>query len=148
APGYLRLAQGPECLADGPASAPPLRLQRPARRTQRGVDGIQVQRVLQPGGEGRDDPVGVVPGPVEPAVHHPLHAPAQRVEQCGGGQGGGSHRHRVFKVSTWVTSSTSPAYTPASSPVTIAYARVRLMIWSMSYSRYFRMPTRCRAGTR
>src|SRR5580700_11609418 len=44
----------------------------------------------------------------------------------------------VWTRNTWVVSSTSPAYTPTSSPVTIAYARVREMIRSISYSRYLR----------
>src|SRR5208337_566717 len=44
-------------------------------------------------------------------------------------------------VSTRVASSTRPAYTPSRRPVTIAYASVRLMIQSISYSRYFKMAT-------
>jgi hypothetical protein len=47
----------------------------------------------------------------------------------------------VWTRNAWVVSSTSPAYTPTSSPVTIAYARVWEMIRSMSYSRYFRIAT-------
>ena len=38
----------------------------------------------------------------------------------------------VCRRSTWVASSTGPAYTPTSRPVTIAYATVREMIRSMS----------------
>jgi hypothetical protein len=49
--------------------------------------------------------------------------------------------------SAWVASSTSPAYTPTSSPVTIAYASVREMIRSMSYSRYLKMATPMLSGS-
>jgi hypothetical protein len=45
-----------------------------------------------------------------------------------------------------VASSTSPAYTPTSSPVMIAYASVREMSRSMSYSRYFKIATPMAAG--
>ena len=38
--------------------------------------------VLQPGGEGRDDQVRVVAGPVEPAVDGVLHPPPHRVERA------------------------------------------------------------------
>jgi len=48
---------------------------------------------------------------------------------------------------TCLASSTSPAYTPTSSPVAIAYASVRLMIRSISYSLYFRMATPMPAGS-
>ncbi len=40
-----------------------------------------------------------------------------------------------------MASSTKPAYSPTSSPVTIAYERARLMIRSISYKRYFSIPT-------
>ena len=45
------------------------------------ADRAQVHGVLQPRRESGDDLVGIVPGPVEPPVDHPLHPPAQRVEQ-------------------------------------------------------------------
>jgi ABC-2 type transport system permease protein len=45
------------------------------------ADGAQLHGVLQAGRERGDDLVGVVPGPVEPPVHHALHPAAQRVEQ-------------------------------------------------------------------
>jgi hypothetical protein len=61
---------------------------------QSGADRVHVDRVLQPGGEGRDDLVGIVTGSIEPAIHHSLDTAAQRIEQGGGGQGGGSHGHR------------------------------------------------------
>ena len=52
-----------------------------------------------------------------------------------------------FAEKTCLARSTSPAYTPTSSPVTIAYASVRLMIRSISYSRYFKMATPMPAGS-
>jgi hypothetical protein len=53
----------------------------------------------------------------------------------------------VWTRNTWVVSRTSPAYTPTSSPVTIAYARVREMSRSMSYRRYFRIATPTDTGS-
>ncbi len=53
----------------------------------------------------------------------------------------------LWNLNTWVASSTRPAYTPTSSPVTIAYASVRLMIRSMSYSRYRRIATPIDTGS-
>jgi hypothetical protein len=40
----------------------------------------QVDGALQPGGEGADDPVRVVTGPVEPAVDRVLHSSPDRVD--------------------------------------------------------------------
>ena len=62
---------------------------------QVGADGIQVDRVLEPGGERGDRLVRVIPGPVEAPVHPVLNSPPHGVEQGGGGQGGGGHRHRA-----------------------------------------------------
>src|SRR5207253_6388844 len=66
------------------------------------LDGVEVHGVLQPGGEGGYGAVGVVAGPVEPAVHDPLHPPPHRAEQGGGGRPGepeaaraGDRRHGV-----------------------------------------------------
>ena len=50
-------------------------------------------------------------------------------------------------VITCVASSTRPVYSPTSSPVTIAYDTARLMIRSMSYRRYFKMPTPMPTGS-
>jgi hypothetical protein len=50
--------------------------------------------VPQPGGERGHHGLGVVPGPVEPPVDHPLHAVAQRVEQGRGDQRAGRDGHR------------------------------------------------------
>jgi hypothetical protein len=77
---------------------------------------VQVDRVLQPGRERGHRRVGVVAGPVEPAVHRPLHPLPQRAEQ--------RRRRRVematatgeWNDSTRVASSTSPAYTPDQQP--------------------------------
>ena len=51
-------------------------------------DRVQVHRVFQPGRERGHGLIGVIPGPVEPAVDQPLHPAPQRVEQRGDGQGG------------------------------------------------------------
>jgi Virulence factor BrkB len=53
---------------------------------QVGLHGIQVHCVLQPCGERGHHLVGVIPGPVEPAVHDPLYPPAERAEQRRGSQ--------------------------------------------------------------
>src|ERR1700722_13053623 len=58
------------------------------------ADRVQVDSVFQPGREGCDGLVGVVPGPVEPAVHPSLYPQAQRVEECRRGQRAGGHGHR------------------------------------------------------
>ena len=58
------------------------------------ADRVQVHRVFQPGRERGHGLVRVVPGPVEPAVHRPLHPVSQRAEQRRGGQRGHGHRHR------------------------------------------------------
>src|SRR5580658_2801311 len=50
---------------------------------------VQVHRVLEPGGEGGDRALGVVPGPVEPRVDLLLHSSPHRVEQRGRDQRGG-----------------------------------------------------------
>jgi hypothetical protein len=50
-------------------------------------------------------------------------------------------------VITCVASSTRPVYSPTSSPVTIAYDTARLIIRSMSYRRYFKMPTPMPTGS-
>ena len=57
-------------------------------------DRVQVHRVFQPGRERSHGLVGVIAGPVEPAVHGPLHPAAQRVEQRRRRQSRGGHRHR------------------------------------------------------
>ena len=44
-------------------------------------------------------------------------------------------------------SATTPAYTPMSSPVTMAYARVREISRSMSYSRYLKIATPMLTGS-
>ena len=59
------------------------------------ADRVQVHRVLQPGGELGDGLVGVVAGPVEPAVHGVLDPAPHRVEQRGRGQRGDGHRDRL-----------------------------------------------------
>jgi len=61
------------------------------------LHGVEVHGLAQPGGEYRHDRLGVVAGPVEPAVDCPLHPAAQRVEQRRGGQRGGRHRHRCLE---------------------------------------------------
>jgi hypothetical protein len=61
-----------------------------------GLGRVQVYCVLQPGSEGGDDLAGVMTGPVEPAIRHVPDPAAHRIGQGGGGQGGGSHRHRRF----------------------------------------------------
>ena len=53
----------------------------------------------------------------------------------------------VWNPSTCVASSTSPAYTPTSSPVTIVYASVLETILSISYSRYRSTATPIETGT-
>jgi ABC-2 type transport system permease protein len=58
------------------------------------ADGAQVHGVLQAGRERGDDLVGVVPGPVEPPVHHALHPAAQRMEQRRDHQGRARHHDR------------------------------------------------------
>jgi hypothetical protein len=63
---------------------------------QVGLHRGQVDGVLQPGGERFYGAVGVVAGPVEPPVDDALDPAADRVEQGGGGQGGGGHRDRGF----------------------------------------------------
>ncbi|HYY18897.1 MAG TPA: hypothetical protein VE864_08655, partial [Streptosporangiaceae bacterium] len=71
------------------------RLQRAGHDTgQVVVDRVQVHGVLEPGRERGDGPVGVVAGPVEPPVHHPLDPAAHRVEQRRRGQRGDGHRRR------------------------------------------------------
>jgi hypothetical protein len=45
------------------------------------ADCVQVDRVLQPGRERGHRGLGVIPGPVEPAVHPVLHPPPHRTEQ-------------------------------------------------------------------
>ena len=57
-------------------------------------DRVQVHGVLQAGRERRHGLVGVVPGAVEPPVHHLLHPPPQRIEQRRRSQRGGGHRDR------------------------------------------------------
>ena len=84
------------------------------------ADGIQVHSVFQARRERGHGLVGVIPGPVEPPVHPGLYPPPQRIEQRRRSQRGGGHRHRGVDTGTWVASSTRPAYTPSSSPVTIA----------------------------
>jgi hypothetical protein len=46
-----------------------------------GPDGVQIDRVLQPGRERGRGLVSVIPGPVEPPVHPPLHPAPHRAEQ-------------------------------------------------------------------
>jgi ABC-2 type transport system permease protein len=71
------------------------RLQRGVYRARQLVaDGAQFHGVLQAGRERGHDLVGVVPGPVEPPVHHPLHPAAQRMEQCRDHQRRAGHYHR------------------------------------------------------
>jgi hypothetical protein len=53
------------------------------------ADGVQVDRVFQPGCERGDGGLAVVPGPVEPPVHPALHPLPDGVEQGRRGQGGG-----------------------------------------------------------
>jgi hypothetical protein len=57
------------------------------------ADGIQVRHVFQAGCERGHGLVGVVAGPVEPAVHHVLHPQPQRVEQGRRSQGRCGHGH-------------------------------------------------------
>jgi hypothetical protein len=57
------------------------------------TDRIQIHGVLQPRREPGHHLVRVIPGPVEPAVHCPLHPPPHRVEQRRGSQRGSGHRH-------------------------------------------------------
>jgi hypothetical protein len=45
-------------------------------------DCIQVRGVFQAGRECGDSLVGVIPGTVEPPVHHPLHPPPQWIESA------------------------------------------------------------------
>ena len=73
------------------------------------ANGVQVDRILEPGRERGHRGLGVVPGPVKPPVHPPLHPPPDRAEQGGRGQGGGGDRDGEENLSTWVASSTSPA---------------------------------------
>jgi hypothetical protein len=56
--------------------------------------GVEVDGLAQAGGERGHQGLGVVAGPVEPPVDHPLHAPAQRVEQRRGDQRRRVHGHR------------------------------------------------------
>jgi hypothetical protein len=73
-------------------------LQRPIDRAQQvRVDGAQVHRVLQPGRERGHRLVRVVPGPVEPPVDGVLDTMPHRVEQGGGHERRGRHRHRVVE---------------------------------------------------
>jgi dihydrofolate reductase len=58
------------------------------------LHGAEIHGLPGPGGEGRDDRLGVVPGPVEPPVHGALHPAPQRVEQRGHHERGGRHRDR------------------------------------------------------
>ena len=81
----------------------------------------------------------VIPGTVEPPVHHPLHPTLQRLEQ---------RRATRVEAETAIEFSFAngarmacrmtipPTRTPASTAVTIAQPRVRLMSLSISYSRY------------
>jgi len=87
---------------------------------QVGLHGVEVNGVLQPGGESGQCPVRVVAGAVKPAIHDPLHPAPHRIEQGGGGQRGGGDRHRGSDRQTWLASRTKPAYTPTSSSVTMA----------------------------
>jgi hypothetical protein len=79
-----------------------------------------VDGVFQPDGEGFYDAVCVLPGPVEPPVHGPLHPPPDRVEQRRHSQGRPGHRHRLVDRHHPGGVSTIPAYTATSRPVTIA----------------------------
>ena len=64
---------------------------------QVGGDRVQVDCVLQPGRERHHGLVGVIPDPVEPAVHRGLDSAAQRVEQRGDHQRGGRHCNRAVE---------------------------------------------------
>ena len=55
---------------------------------------VEIDGAAQLLGERRDDHLSVIAGSVELAVHGALYAPAERVEQCCGGQRRGGHRHR------------------------------------------------------
>ena len=94
-------------------------------------DRVTVYGVLQAGRERGHRPVCVIPGPVEPPVHGALDAVAQRVEQRPRPPASTAATATGARRGTRVASSTSPAYTPTSSPVTIAYATVREMIRSI-----------------
>jgi hypothetical protein len=72
---------------------------------------------------------------------------AHRIEQCGGSQCGGSHGNRHLEREHARGQQHEPGVTPISNPVTIAWASVREMIRSMSYSRYFRIATAMQAGS-
>ena len=87
-------------------------------------DRVQVHGVLQPGRERHHGLVGVVPGSIEPSVHHPLHPPPHRIEQSRRGQRRGGHRHRSMKPML-----TGSAKMPiAASPSTRVHKPVRLPI--------------------
>jgi hypothetical protein len=74
------------------------RLQRLLDHTgQVGLHSVQVYGVLQPDGERGHYLLGVIAGPVEPAVHDPLYPSPQGAEQRRRGQRRGGHRHRGGK---------------------------------------------------
>jgi hypothetical protein len=57
-------------------------------------DGVEIHGMAEPGAELGHDDLGVVAGPVEPAVDQVLHPLAQRVEQRRGDQRDHGHGHR------------------------------------------------------
>ena len=119
--------------ADAPAPGPV------GHAGQVGAHRVQVNGVPQPVRERGHGGVRVVPGPVEPPVHHPLHPPPHRANNAAAASVDAATAHVEENRSTCVASSTSPAYTPTSSPVTSAYPSVREISRSMSYNRYRRI---------
>jgi hypothetical protein len=67
------------------------------RAHQLALHGVEIHRLAQLCGERGHYRLGVVPGPVEPAVHRVLHPPPQRVEQRCRGQCRGGYRHRCLR---------------------------------------------------
>ena len=87
---------------------------------QLALDRVEVDRVPQSGGELGHGLFGVMTSPVERTVDDLLHALAQRVEQCSGGERGSRRPNREENGSISVVSATRPTKVPASSAVRIA----------------------------
>ena len=83
-------------------------------------DRVQVDRVFQPGRERGHGLVGVIPGPVEPPVHDRCTRRRSGLNNAAAASVAAATATGVCTRNTWVASSTIPAYTPTSRPVTIA----------------------------
>jgi hypothetical protein len=112
------------------------------------ADVLEVDRITQAPGERGDGCLSVVARAVEAAVDSFLQAPAERgAKSAAAASVDAATATGDENGSTSVSSTTSPPKTAARDAVSSAYEIVRLMIRSISYSRYRRIATPMLTGS-